>query len=209
MPVTATAYTYNELSDNAKKKAIEESRYCCVESSDWWDYTFDWYKDEILLDQGFEVSKRNKGEVDALYFSGFSSQGDGASFAAGVDVRQFLKANKLSNEFRSLYYWSGPDFGYADVNVYIQNSHYCHEMTMNIEVEWTGDWDENAENVPAVDQLDELESVILDKAREMARKLYRSLEDEYNAMTSDEYVADHIQANEYLYWSNGHPALFP
>ena len=57
--------------------------------------------------------------------------------------------------------------------------------------------------------VDELESIILDKAREMARKLYRSLEDEYNAMTKDDCVADHILANEYLYWSNGHPALFP
>lgn len=207
MPVTATAYTYDELSDDAKKKAVSESRYACVEYWKWYDYIYEWYKDEILPENGFEVSKRYKSDDDAMYFSGFWSQGDGASFAAGVNVRQFLKANKLCNEFRSLYYWSDPDFGYAYANI-SQGGHYCHEMTMNADTEWTGDWDDNAENVPAVDQLDELESVILDKARELARKLYRSLEEEYNSMTSDEYVADHIEANEYLYWSNGKPAHF-
>lgn len=207
MPVTATAYTYDELSDDAKKTAIEKCRDWHVDGTSWWEYVYEWYKDEILPEQGFEVKETRNG--DAMYFSGFWSQGDGASFAAGVNVRQFLKANKLSNEFRSLYYWSDPDFGYAYANISQNGHHYSHEMTMNIETEWTGDWHEDADNSPAVNQLDELESIILEKARELARKLYRHLEEEYESLTSDESLDEYFTDCDHIhFWSNGHPAHF-
>ena len=204
MTKSATAYLYEELSDDAQKKALDKCRNWFTEGYDWWEYVYEWYQNEILPKEGFEV-KTDQDDDPKMFFSGFWNQGDGASFEAGVDVRQFLLANKLAGKFRSLYYWSGPEFGYAYANI-STCGRYSHEMTMNIEVEWEGDWDENAENVPAVDQLEELESMILSRARDMARKLYKSLEKEYEGMTTDEYVSDSIEANEYYFWSNGSPA---
>lgn len=204
--VTATAYYYDGLSDEAKKTAIEKSRNCCVEYYDWWDYVYSWYKDEILPSEGFEVSKRGNGNDDAMYFSGFWSQGDGASFEAAVNVHKFMKAHKLCNEFRSLAHWAREGYAWATIT---QSGRYYHANTMSIKIEFENYAIENVQSADRAEaQLDELESLILSRARELANKLYRDLEKDYWAMTKDGYVAEHIQINEYLFWSNGEPAHF-
>jgi hypothetical protein len=83
--ITKTVYDFGEvlaLHEQGKvtKRAVEKARAWLVEGQtdhDWWEYVYDLWKK--ALDQiGFENAE--------IAFSGFWSQGDGASFTASVDV---------------------------------------------------------------------------------------------------------------------------
>ena len=66
---TQNVYTFNELSDTAKESA-----------RDWYrsDPFPDWH--EFVIDGAKEVGALLGIEIDNIWFSGFSSQGDGACF---------------------------------------------------------------------------------------------------------------------------------
>jgi len=71
---TINLYQFVELSDEAKQKAREWFRE--VSSGNFNDFDFEYFKDDFINMMsifGFEV--------DGVFYSGFSSQGDGASFA--------------------------------------------------------------------------------------------------------------------------------
>ena len=83
--ITKTVYTFGELlslhrEGKVTQKTVQRTRTWLIEGQtmhDWWEYVFDLWKK--ALDQiGFENAK--------ITFSGFWSQGDGASFTANVDV---------------------------------------------------------------------------------------------------------------------------
>jgi hypothetical protein len=67
--------TYDQLEDRAKEKARDWFRQGCCEDSLWSEFTLDDWK-ETLTEMGFGYDKDS---VD-ISFSGFWSQGDGASF---------------------------------------------------------------------------------------------------------------------------------
>lgn len=83
-------YTYGELLEKNKEGevydyAMEKAREWMnegVQTYDWWDYTFEMWKQ--ALDQiGFTDAE--------IYFSGFSHQGDGACFESSVDAELLLR----------------------------------------------------------------------------------------------------------------------
>lgn len=209
MAKTATAYTFDELSKDAKKKALEKTRHWTTEDYEWWDCVYqEWI--EKLADMGYETEEKK------MHFSGFWSQGDGASFEASVDVLKWLEATdketedgddnaqseKPEVEYRSLRYWLkklGTEAAY--VKIYHQG-HYYHRFCMYIDSEWS-EW---IEPPKAVEQLEELTEGILGHARDQALKLYRDLEAECESRMTDEYITDYLQANEFLFWSDGTPA---
>lgn len=208
MPTTATAYLFSELSEDAKKTAIEKCRTDFVEFWDWWQDDFYYYQNEVLPEEGFEVSEDKNGPD--IFFQGFWSQGDGASFEADVDVYKFMRKNKLCNDFRSLAHWVREQ-GLAHVNIYRGGpyaNHYYHENTMHVEHEFEYYAVENERSADAAEaQLEELAGIILSKAREMAKKLYNTLEKTYEEMTSDDFVAEHLEINGFYFWHNGIPAV--
>jgi len=205
MTLTATAYLFNELSEEAKKKAIEKCRTWFVDHFEWWDSEFDYYKNEILAKEGFEVENGKHGPK--MYFSGFSSQGDGASFEAGVDVYKFMKHHKLCNEYRSLAYWQRYDkLAWAKIK---QSGNYYHPYTMSIDADfeiYATDYGNEESLERAEEQFEELCDFILERARSLAKDLYNDLEDQYEDMTSDDYVAEHIDINGFYFWHTGVPA---
>lgn len=204
MEKTVTCYTYDELSEDAKETALNKMRSTTTEYFDWWESDFEYWKEE-LAKQGYEI--------EDIFFSGFWSQGDGASFTGSLDVLKWLEATDAEDAAvaakdlaltRSLRYWLkklGSEAAYVTIS---QQGHYYHRFTMSIDAEWS-EWTTPPK---AEQQFYDLESAILDHARDMALKIYRGLEKTHDAMTSDDYVADHIMANEYLFWSDGTPAYF-
>ena len=79
------SFQFDELSPDIQKKVLNHYRETHSESiSDWW------YEDVI---ENFESELKNSGLEDIeCNFTGFWSQGDGASFTANVrDVEKFLK----------------------------------------------------------------------------------------------------------------------
>ena len=52
---------------------------------------------------------------------------------------------------------------------------------------------------------DDAEDVVMETLRDLARWLYRQLEREYDALTSDEAVDEAITANAYTFTEAGRP----
>jgi len=74
---TISVYSFDELSDTAKQKALDNHRYMEVEHYDWWDHLYNSFIERVAL-KGYTVSYKN------IHFSGFWSQGDGACFRGRV-----------------------------------------------------------------------------------------------------------------------------
>ena len=74
-------YTFDQLSKKLQEEAIEANRDINV-SSDWHDPVIEGFQED-LSEMGVEEVK--------VEYSGFYSQGDGASFTGGVqDIKKFL-----------------------------------------------------------------------------------------------------------------------
>lgn len=74
---------YNELPEEIQQKVLDEYRYINIEHTEWYEYTIDEYKQKLENEYGFD-------DVE-ISFSGFASQGDGASFTGKIDdLTKFL-----------------------------------------------------------------------------------------------------------------------
>jgi len=169
---TINLYSFDELTKEQQEKVIENHRD--INTFDNWH---DWEIEEWtqkLSRQGFNDAK--------IYFSGFYSQGDGASFSANVDLSKFLKGRRLATKYAK-------EMKLAEEtgdNIVIEQSspHYCHEYTMSID----------SDNLPA-----DLENFILEEARKQACAIYKDLRSLYEDLTSNETIAETLRANEYLF----------
>lgn len=203
MPKQLTAYSFSELSEEAKKKAIENNRYFEVEYWDWWEYTFEWYATEKMPEECFEAAEDKDGDPK-IYFSGFYSQGDGASFEAGVDLHKFMLEHGLCNEYRSLAHWVREGYAWCGIK---RSGHYYHRYSMYAESHLESYAIENIESADrAAEQLEEVAEIVIQEARDLALKLYRDLEKEYEYRTSDECISEALESNDHiLFWDTGTP----
>ena len=138
---TETTYKYQDLSDSAK----ETARQWYLEGMDyeWWEGVY-----EMVIEDGKE-----KGfYINEIFFSGFHSQGDGASWIGQVDVGAWLKANAPDSiGVSALVALVNKDYIEKHVRVSRSSSNYCHENTMDVaEVEPDGrfydsDWMDETE----------------------------------------------------------------
>ena len=78
--VEITLYQFDELNDKAKEKA-RENYITNWMSDDWYTFTYDMMKEEGLK-YGFNIKD--------IRFSGFWSQGDGASWCGAVRVKDWI-----------------------------------------------------------------------------------------------------------------------
>jgi hypothetical protein len=189
------------------KGLIEEHRLINT-SHDWWDSVYDdFYKICSLIGIDVDTSEPS--------FTGFWSQGDGASFtgryraylqrgytgkppilcyeSAPSEIREHApndeELHRIADELCML------SRVYFPIHINISrfgSSSYVHEQTMDCYVEpMDGDPDDWAEEVHA--HVQEQGTLLM---RDLARWLYRTLEKEYDYLTSDEAVWEAIQANE-------------
>jgi len=181
--ITIKTYKLNELSKEAKQKAIDNNRYFNTEDNDWSEYTLDYWKEKLAA-LGFDNTK--------IYFSGFASQGDGASFEGQIDIIKWLTVNKKRTEYKAII----DDIDNCNI-VITKSGHYEHEMTMSVEVEYFGN------NDKACNTIDKLGNEILENAREQARLIYKELDKENDYLTSDEAIAESLESNECDFLEDG------
>jgi len=166
---------YNELSDEAKERAFESFKNREIYDNHWAHWVFDdWV--ERLEDVGITTSP------DQMIYSGFHSQGDGASFTGYVELKTFLEAHPDVKARHSELYLSTIPFDklsddYAGYTLNLQRTqhhHYCHENTITLDWEiWTND-------VGKFDKvMTDAEPDILEQCRGYMRQLYRELENAY------------------------------
>lgn len=186
---TIELYEFSELPEDVRSKVLDNNRHINVEGSWWYESTFEDWR-ERLTAEGFENSVIN--------FSGFGSQGDGASFTCDrVDVEKFTEANKAKTRFKALLRLI--ETGDLSASVIRTTHHYSHENTVRGEVEMA--WNNETGKLSILGS--ELENFITERVRQLSKQIYRDLESEYDYLTSDEAVQDTIESNGYTFRASG------
>lgn len=192
-----TEFKFSELSESAKDTARDANRDWNVHY-DWWDYV---YEDAVRMAAilGIEISHtvggpRRPPTVD-ISFSGFCSQGDGASFTGRYnfahDAVTRMKAEtadetliRFAEELAVLQVTAKLKYGHlVYARIESGNSHYSHSGTMRCEV-----FVDDPIDVVILDD----ESPWLDIFRSFADWIYANLEAEYEHLTSDEVIDEHL-----------------
>jgi hypothetical protein len=196
--VVVTYYTLQELKElnngntdfGPYAKALEAIREFNVQF-DWWDCTYDWWK-ERLAQMGYSG-------VD-MAFSGFWSQGDGASFTCeSIDLEAFVTHFFKDAEQRKLLRivrWL--ELGARIVRTSYQ---YAHENTVSVEGNPWWAWDAETPRVEAA--LATLRDSLEEESRNLMQELYQELEKEYEYLTSEEALLEMAEANEYEFTEEG------
>jgi hypothetical protein len=193
------SYTFDELSPEAKKHAIDSNRDYSTEGYDW---------PEPII-EGFTEEMEAIGMTDIdCQFSGFYSQGDGASFTGKVnDNETFLKAIGINSSSVGLGNKPSPKIESAlnsiSENIYItiqrNDRNYYHHNTISANVEVDGDEEIQIDlglgmiiDIDVNDICEKIEPIITDWAREKSKGLYRDLENYYEELSSDETIVSDL-----------------
>lgn len=215
--VEVRLYQFDELSDKAKDKAREWMREGESEMFGLFGEIYEpaetaakllgitFNRNDVTLNGG-----GTRSEPD-IRWSGFSSQGDGASFTGSYEYRKG-SVRDVSKEFGDDE--SGRELkriareladvqrkhGYKITADITQNdAHYSHKYTMGAELggmEWLqySDYQQQA---------DELTTTVLDLLRDFVQWVYDNLQAEYEYRLSDEQLEESIRANEYDFRDDG------
>lgn len=176
------SYNFSELSENAKKVALENHRYDFCE--------------ENLLYFCEEITSKIKSifEDAKFYYTGFYSQGDGACFTfKGLNFEkafeEFEQENiTFSNEVKE----------FLKENFTCKGVHYGRDYHENsISIEW------NCENEKLDKEIQEFADCLESLRYSLCKKLYARLEALYEDFISDEYVAEGLEMNEYEFLESG------
>ena len=206
--VETTVYELGELSRSARKRARAWYRESCLDW-DWHEYIYEDFETvcELLGVTLRTCAVRLMGggtrETPRVFFRGFHSQGDGASFEgvyryapsacaairayAPKDTELHAIADALADIQRRNFYQLVGDIR--------QRGPYCHEYTMAIDVE--------RDSPMGQDATDDAREAIVEALRDLARWLYRQLEREYRYLSSDEVVDETILTNDFSFTADG------
>lgn len=185
--VTRNLYTISELKDQFPKiyqKVLDDNRD--------WNTDFDWY--EYLIDDIKTMLGYCGFTEPEIAFSGFSSQGDGASFTGtcyynDIDIVKLTeyapneeKFRLFATDLKNLM----KDYPDARVKLTRTNRHYVHEHTIDYDLEYEGE----------VSQREETIDDIKLACQGIMREIYRRLEAEYDFLQGDEQVHEGLEINE-------------
>jgi len=210
--INLTVYKIEELSESAKKKALENHRYINVSDNYWHDFIYENYTELLEEEYGFQ-------DVEIKH-SGFSSQGDGASFTCrNIDLEKafegYIKDNwekaltlKQKRVYRSHKYTIVElltNYGWMKIrrNGY---SRYVHANTCVVETYF--DHDGYNFKGQAMEELqsfveEDLTDYIADLRHKLCKDIYNDLEKEYEHQTSNEAVIETLNANNYEFYGDG------
>jgi len=203
---TRPLYQFDELSDDAKERA-----------RNWFRTGMDFEPDFIIEDAariaailGIEFDTRevrlmngSTRKTPRVWFSGFSSQGDGASFEGSYTyakgsqrtIRDYAPTDtELHAIADALAAAQRPCF-YRLCATSITSSLYPHSGTMSVDAEYC---DDSYRPVP-----ESAVNAITDTLRRFADWIYNTLEREYDWMISDESLDENIRCNEYEFIESG------
>lgn len=195
---TKEIFKFDELSESQKESAIQK-----FYAEDWPE--LDHVKEDLksvaaILGLEFETDRNGH---DSVYWSGFWSQGDGASFAGkwsyskGMTraIRQYAPQDETLHSIADRIAGISRRFFYnisARVN---QGGRCCHEMTMGLDL----DLPDSTSQI----NFSNAESDLLECFRDLARWFYRALESEYDYQTSPEAFGELCEANDYEFDKEG------
>lgn len=200
MPKTLqyTVYTYDELSDDAKEKAREWFRESSAADTDFANFVIE-DAQTIAGILGIEFNKLKR-DAPAVYWSGFASQGDGASFDGSYSysedaprlIREHAPEDAELHRIADALEKLQAEHGFKLSAACKVTGHYVHAYCMDVEV-FADDADISEETEKELTQL----------LRDFANWVYAQLESANDDANSDEVVAETIEANEYTFKADG------
>lgn len=190
-------YTFEELSEESKKKAIEVVR------GKGWNTDFvseDLYEifRDTLLNFGFN-------DDVVIEFSLSCCQGDGVAFYGSINFDKWIKTNEdkfTPKELKRLkWLWSENGFNISvERNTY--GYHYSHYNTMNIYVILDYYKSYRGEEL-ILNDTNKLEDIIAKQVRELSQELEKEGYAELDYRDSDESIIELIVANEDEFYEDG------
>ena len=206
--IETVVYGIDELSEEAKEVARCRYRQQGLHD-EWYDFV---YEDFETICEIFGVTLATSPvrlygggtrEKPRIYHSGFSSQGDGASYEGWWShARRSRKAiREHAPKDEELHRIADVLQETAKRNFYQLNAtirhrgRHCHEYCMAIEVE--------RDSPTWQSPTDGSEDTVTEALRDLARWLYRQLEREYEHQTSDGTVDEALAVNEWAFTADG------
>lgn len=194
---------FDALTARQKDEILDKYRDWNVEHVDWWDGVYDCFKRD-MADIGIDV--------DDIYFSGFSSQGDGACFEGRVsNWAKFLES--IGYTCPALTALAAEAWRFSVK----QSGHYCHENCTSFSSDMVNPNDyyeaalqdfvdthspyktdiQNAAFVAILQgyNFSSLEDEFEEEFKRHMRALYNQLEAEHDHLTSDEAILDSLEMN--------------
>lgn len=180
-------FKFDELSEDVQGKVLDNMRE--------WDVYHEWW--EFVYEDAKECGAIIGISVDNIYFSGFSSQGDGACFEGSYvyrkgSVKEIKKHAPQDEELHAIaeaLYREQKQHGYKlEANIKHRGRYY-HSSSNDITVYFDG--------------FDTYSTDIEEALRRFMDWIYKRLEQEYKYLTSDEAVKETIEANEYEFTVDG------
>ena len=190
-------YSFDELGEEAREKACQQVGESMTDNDFWWCDTFNLFV-ERCEEYGMTI------DVEDIQFSGFGSQGDGASFRRDdIDVEKLLQALgiKMSDEIKEKVL----DYIY-EVNISRTSYRAYHEQTVHVQI--LIDEDALAEEEEGIiqyihDIADTIECKLENLKDDLCQQLYNDLRQEYEYFYGEEYVDELAYDNNMLFLANG------
>ena len=218
MQTSQSTFKYHELEGSARDTARDNYIQNWIHD-EWYDYIFEDAKNDARQ-HGFYI--------EDIRFSGFWSQGDGASWSGDVALPVFVKKYLPESIGRDCWVWLFESGWVHDrLNIYQKGNHYSHSGTMsvgNIE-DYTHDLTDEvleiddcilkgapigtlwhlilADTACPIKRPEELEELVITEARKFADKIYKSLQSGYEAECDDDQVSECYDANNVLFNEEG------
>ena len=183
-------YTYNELQDDIKTKVLEAHEAKACEYDDWYAGIYDTTRRE-MLDKGIDIDDVPRSASSGIGFTGFGSQGDGASFTGGVYLKEFLEAHQdILMEVPELYHMLGTAGQQPLVDVECSlsrvSSRYYHESTVTFVWDVTFPYHGEHLHTRANALMACIEDDIQDICRQYMKDMYAELSTEYDYLLSEQ-----------------------
>lgn len=175
-------YEFSELTDKQKEKVIANYHDFNVQG-EWYGFVLEEWT-EKLEEMGFKNPD--------IRFTGFWSQGDGASFTCDkIDVEKLL--SQIDNK-RLLFIQNLP----ITFSIIRDGSRYVHEHSCKVH------WDGEAILSQKEDELfSEFISVVSNIRLSLSKEIYKILEEEYEYLTSPEALKEFFDENNYMFTEDG------
>lgn len=206
--IATTVYHLNELPERAKDRARARYREGGYDH-DWYDAVYEDFQ-RIAEIIGIRLNTRTvrlvggrTREDPCIWFSGFSSQGDGASWtgtyayrkSAAADLRAYAPKDQTLHSIAARLQGAQHQNFYQLRAEVAHRGNYYHAYSMDIAANRDGRFSQEIAG--------NAEAIIVDALRDLANWLYRQLEQEYDYLTSDESVDETLIANGYTFTEEG------
>lgn len=180
-------FTFEQLSESVQAIVIDRNRYTNVDYDAWDDCIIESAKEEL--------KKAGFGDCEVNY-TGFYSQGDGASFTTeGIDLEQYMRNAKIWSKFKGLH----RAIKESDLTMCVKrfNHRYYHEKSVDVEY---NSWRLSTKESELAEKLC---NIIGDDIEKRSKAIYKSLSESYELLTSDSEVKETLLNQDTEYTIDG------